>query len=59
MARNTLCNTATARRNTAPCRCVLVALAASACFQLTAVELITNGGFEECEEECTQLHFAV
>ena len=32
---------------------VSAAIAASACFQLTAVELITNGGFEECEEGCT------
>ena len=53
MARKTLCNKATARRNTAPYRCVLMAMAASACLQLTAVELITNGGFEACEEGCT------
>ena len=46
MARNSFCNKTTARRNTAPYRCVLVAMAASACFQLSATELITNGGFE-------------
>ena len=32
---------------------VSAAVAASASFQLTATELITNGGFEECEEGCT------
>ena len=32
---------------------VSAAVAASASFQLTAAELITNGGFDECEEGCT------
>ena len=57
VTRNTLCNKVTARRNAAPCRCVLVAMAASVCVQLAATELITNGGFEECEEGCRlQIH---
>ena len=57
VTRKTLCNKATARRNLAHYRCVLVALAASACFQLTAAELITNGGFESYTGTIPSAHY--